>query len=521
MSTSRVVIGGLLTGLVCLSASGTARASSGIDSPESGVVQAGRGGTGVARADDPLAAYFNPAAIASMKSGVHLGAHLMFFDQCFTRLGPGGQPVSPGGGVPGPGAPGGPAAAVCSEGTPFPNPQLAATFRVHRQLAIGLAVLGPHAAGNAVWPESIPYTNQVGVQTTQPSPQRYLLTEQDALIINPTLSIGYAINDKFSIGAGFVWGIASIDFVNFTQAVSATNFDDFNANGDVKAHISAFDGFIPGVVVGLHASPIKRLDLAAWFKWQDAVRTRTSLRLESAYWKAGGQKNDNPCPNLPADCNITENEDAGTLKFQIPMEARVGVRYHHPRRAGSLVPKTGPRVRDSIAEDLFDVELNFTWAHNSDVDNLEVRFDPGTRVNVPGGSPAEVPPNADIPHNWKDVLGVRLGGDFVVIPGFIALRAGGFFETNGQDPAYLNPDFHLGYRIGVGGGATVRIGPVDVSLAYQHTFYETLDNGGDGRVKALSGDATPGLDFRSRQAINGGRLESSLNEIALGGTFRF
>jgi len=521
MRTSGVVVGGLLTALVCLGVTGTARAASGIDSPESGVVQVGRGGTGVARADDPLATYFNPAAIASMKSGVHLGAHLMFLDRCFTRFGPGGTPVSPGGGLPGPGAPGGPEPTVCADSPPFPNPQLAATFRINSNLAIGLAVLGPHAAGAQTWPESVPYTNQVGVQTMQPAPQRYLLTESDALIVNPTLSVGYAINDKFSIGAGFIWGVASIDFVNFSQALSAASEDDYAINGDVKASLGAFDGFIPGFVVGVHASPSKRLDIAGWFKWQDAVRTRTSLRLESAYWRAGGQKNENPCPNLPAGCNITEDEDAGNLKFQIPMEAKIGVRYHHPRKAGSLVPKTGMRVRDPIAEDLFDLELNFTWAHNSVVDNLEVRFDPGIRVNVPGGAPAEVPPNADIPHNWKDVLGVRLGGDYVVIPGFIALRAGGFFETNGQDATYLNPDFHGGYRVGVGGGGTVRIGPVDVSLAYQHTFFETLDNGGDGRVKALSGDATPALGFRSRQTVNGGRLESSLNEVVLGGTYRF
>jgi len=127
------------------------------------------------------------------------------------------------------------------------------------------------------------------------------------------------------------------------------------------------------------------------------------------------------------------------------------------------------------------------------------------------------------------VFGVRVGGDYVVIPSFIALRVGGFFETNGQDAAYWNTDFHLGYRIGVGGGGTVRLGPVDVSIGYQHTFFETLDNGGKGMVPGLSGDAAGQFTnaegtttaYRSWHNVNGGSLSSSLNEFALGGTYRF
>src|SRR3954464_1219571 len=73
-----------------------AAASSGIDSPESGVAQVGRGSAWLARADDPLAVYFNPAALAFQSSGVHVGAQLMFMNRCFTRRGPGDVPVSPG-----------------------------------------------------------------------------------------------------------------------------------------------------------------------------------------------------------------------------------------------------------------------------------------------------------------------------------------------------------------------------------------------------------------------------------------
>jgi hypothetical protein len=115
---------------------------------------------------------------------------------------------------------------------------------------------------------------------------------------------------------------------------------------------------------------------------------------------------------------------------------------------------------------------------------------------------------------------VRVGGDFVVLPNLLALRAGGFVETKGQDDKYLNLDFHVGEKVGIGGGATVRIGPVDVTAAFQHTFYGDIDNNGVGAIHGLSGDETTDNN-RTRQAVNGGVLTSSLNEVALGGTLRF
>lgn len=519
--------------LALISAAGAARASSGIDSPDAGVVQIGRGGAWVARADDPLAAYMNPAALATQASGVHLGVHFMLQDQCYTRKGPGGSLVPPSATasdlIPAPGAPGGPDAEVCAEGGVFPNPQLAGVIRVHDRLAIGLAVLGPHGVGSQEWPESIPYTSEFGNETTQPAPQRYLLTSLDAVIIQPTLSVGFALTPEISVGAGFVWGVAFIDVVNFAEGTSAEGGDDFNAHQDLRSRVQGQDLFVPGFVLGGLWSPSSRLDVGAWFKWQDAMRAGTDLTIESRYWTMAGLKNENPCAGEAPDCNVTDEKDAGTLKLQIPMEAKLGVRYHHPR-VGTARPSwategaaeggagtAGRRVRDPMSEDLFDVELDFTWANNSAVDVLEVRFKEGLPVR--GTDVGFVPRNADVPHEWKDVLGVRLGGDVVPLPGLLALRAGGFFETKGQEDEYLNLDFNAGWRVGVGGGATVRVGPVDVSAAYQHTFYGAIDNGGDGVIQAVSGDL--GTGSRSVQAVNGGRLETSLNEFAVSGTVRF
>ncbi|EYF02206.1 OmpP1/FadL family transporter [Chondromyces apiculatus] len=494
-------------------------ASTGLDSPESGVVQAGRGNAWVARADDPLAAYMNPAALVTQASGVHLGAHLIMLDRCFTRRGPGNTPVPANASAPGtfpaPGTPGGPPAAVCNEGGVFPNPQIAGTWRVTNDLALGLAVVAPHAAGSTIFPETV--TEEGG--QVQPAPQRYLLVSSESLLVAPTLSVSYAVTPEIALGAGFIWGVGSIDVVNFSEATSSPGGDDFNAHQDLRARLRGVDAFMPGFVLSALWSPSPRVDVGAWFKWQDGLRTSTRVTIESLYWSASGAKNEQRCAGRDPDCNVTDVEDAGSFHLRVPMEARLGVRYHHPRvtseRPGWAVGDR--RVRDPMSEDLFDVEVDFTWAHNSVVDALEIRFKPNT---IPvRDTPGFVPENADVPHEWRDVFGVRVGADVVALPSLLSFRAGGFCETKGQDDQYLNVDFHLGWRVGLSGGATVRLGPVDLSVAYQHTFFGALDNGGDGKVQALSGDV--GSGYRSVQAINGGRLESSLNEVGLSGTLRF
>ncbi len=512
---------------MALALTGVARASSGLDSPDNGVEVVGRGSAWIARADTPLAAFYNPAGLVDQATGVHVGTHLMLQKRCFARVDETGQPVSPGGDAtlfPGPGAPNGPKTPVCTDSSAFPNPQLAATFRVNRDFAIGLAVVGPHAAGKITFPETVPYTNKFGASVAQPSPNRYLMTSADSLLVFPTISAGYRVNDQLSVGAGFIWGIASVAFTSFAETVSPppnpgkSVGDDFASHQDMQAKLKAKDLFIPGVVLGAlwHASP--EVDVAGSFKWQDAIRTSSDLTIQGQYFAADGKKNANLDPAF-----YTDKPGAGTVHMAIPMEAKIGGRYHARRAEPVNRPvwagdsTSAKPVRDPLSEDVFDVEMNVTWAKNSAVDVLELRFQEGIAVK---GTPSFVPVNGDIPHQWKDVFGVRLGGEYVALPGRLAVRAGGYFETKGQDAAYLNPDFQVSQKIGIAGGATVRLGSVDVSAAYQHTIFGDLDNGGQGAIHALSGDATTG-NYRSLQVVNGGKLTTSLDEVALGGTIHF
>lgn len=514
-----------------LSFSVTSSASNAFEVPDHGVEQFGRGGAWVARASDPMAAWFNPAALATQKSGVSLGVSLLWTNTCFNRLDENGQPAQIR-----------EASSVrtfpetCNKnsGTPFPNPNLAGAFRISDKFAIGLAVLGPHAAGKAEWPDVVDGRDSQGNWAATPAPTRYMLMKQDGLVVHPALSAAYSVTPDLHLGAGFVWGIASFEFQNIAATLASGHE---NWGGDVKAELSAKDIFVPGMILGALWEASPNIDIGAWFRWSDAIRAEGDAHLSGPYYstqpRTTGEAEDSSryCQlddgsRGPQNCTDTPKGEA-KLKINQPIEAKLGVRYHHPRE-GLPEQAPGQRVRDPIAEDLFDIEVNLTYTRNSVVENLEIRFPAG--IEIPWLANAHVPTNADIPHRFKDVFGIRVGGDYVVLPNQLAIRAGGFFETRGQDPAFANIDFVPAQRFGLTGGATVRLGPVDVNVAGGHVFGSKLDNEGQGDLPGLAG--TPTAEYTSKTtgktttyrtpfAMNSGWVQQSVTVAQLSATYRF
>ena len=513
--------GFLLFLLVMVVLGGTIRADNGFSlGGSSGVRQQGRGGAWIALADDPTAVFLNPAGLVGQPRSFHNGGDLMFMRRCYTRLNENGQTAGVGGGLPVPGTPGGPPLETCNKSQPFLNPQIAAVFHPSDRWGYGFALHGPHGVGKIEFPETV--SDNRGVQ---PSPGRYTLDSVTSNLAFATFSAGYAVNDKLSLGAGFMWGIFTEKGSLFGEAYSPTPApgqvlqDDFFARGETKATLDVQDLFVPGFVLGGLWSPTERLSFAGSFQWHQALRFSGDVRLESRYWAADGSRNLTPCgANEPANCNITDapGDDLQGV-FNVPSEVKVGMRYHRPR-AGV------PASRDVLVSELWDIEVDFTYARNSVVKTID--FDlrgsaalPGSPIPFAGAPGATISTGMHLDKHWKDVVGVRVGGDRVIVPGRFAVRAGGFYESKGGRDEYLNLHFYEAARGALATGATIRWKRYDLSLAYQHTFFGSLDNGGRGDVLGLSGDAAN--DHSTWQAINGGRATSSLKEIGLSVTARF
>jgi long-chain fatty acid transport protein len=204
-----------------------------------------------------------------------------------------------------------------------------------------------------------------------------------------------------------------------------------------------------------------------------------------------------------------------------------------------------------LAQDVYDVELDLTWANNSALDTIHIRF-PGNEngdgiIPVNGIAGGTIPPNADVPKHFKDVFGVRLGGDYNVLPDQLALRGGAFIETSGQDQQYQSIDIAGAARFGIAAGATYRLRlgdgektrALEFALGYGHIFFAKEDQGANDRtapgLTGLAGVACnpaangrPGdtcsdgrPKYRTNWPVNLGTIWNSVNTINVGVAYRF
>jgi long-subunit fatty acid transport protein len=553
MRTSMRVRLGLGLALAAFFGARGASATTVLEVGDNGSEQMGRGGAWVARASDPLAAFYNPAGLAGQETRLTLQANINIQSTCFTR-----QKASNDGTV----ADGDVKSAtstvpagstfpqVCNQAQPFPDPQIAFTYRVTPRLGIGLAIVAPSAAGQQTWPST-----QTGADGgTIQSPQRYLLISENALVLTPALGIGWEPIDRLRIGASFIWGVANLDISNDSWG---NNQGGVNANGtvqtsgprapanDVLGEIKVSSMFIPGFTAGVIYSPIDNLDIAGWYKFMSTIDAKGSVKVT---YPPGGNANITDTtftncnnPGGPALCKANDVE----VKIPLPMEAKVGFRWHQPRAGVEQAHR-----RDPMATDLYDVEADFTWANDSAFQQIGISL-PGIPVNIANGGTGlvQLPTDASIPHNFKDVYGVRLGSDINVLPDQLAVRAGGYYQTAAATPEYQNIDFVGEWEFGLALGATYRVHfghestkALEISAGFGHTFVgtssyttSTPQQSGvhglagtqcNGTVTGNTNVGTTGCSdgvqsYRTEWPVNLGTITNSFNQINLGLSYRF
>jgi long-chain fatty acid transport protein len=518
--------------------------------PDNGSEQEARGGAWVARASDPLATFYNPAGLAGQPTRLTLQANLSMQNSCFTRIKAANDQTPP---VRAPNVPppngdgtfaGGTYPQVCNNGSLFPDPQLAFTYRLTDRIGLGIAVLGPSAVGNITWPDFI--------NGNTPAPQRYLLVSSNVVLLTPTVGVGWEPVDNLRLGAAFIAGTApSIDFINASPALGDATSPPNLAPGsnDVRSELKAHDYFIPGFTLGAIWTPIDRLDVAAWYKYMAPIDATGDVTTQAFYYRNPnspyfGDTALPNCNNPTLTSNPCGNGGNAHVKVVLPMEAKLGIRYHQPRT--DLPPQ--PHVRDPMATDVFDAEADFTWANDSAFDVIQIRFPGNPPLPANPQVNGNLPPNADVPHQFKDVFGVRIGGDYNVLPDQLAVRAGAFYETAAANTTYQNIDFVASDRIGFALGAQYRIkfsetkgNALDLMLGYGHVFFGSLTNNGPNGLHALSGEqcavpaaggapkplpdgtcsVTGNQQYRTLWPVNLGTITSSINVINVGASYRF
>jgi long-subunit fatty acid transport protein len=528
-----------------------AAASNPLEYPDNGAAAFSRGGAWLATASDPLAAHYNPAAMATQSNGFELSLLFAYNSVCYSRKNPGNAPTGPTQNtLDDPGA-----AAhyipVCNETSVQPRiiPSLGVVWRAADDLAFGFAVVPPATYGSTPgeWPTTTEGRLASGQSQSVPAPYRYMTVGARATILHPTFSFGYELAKGFRVGAGFIWSVAVIDTESFGAATTDPAQKGDAAQFDSHSRLRTKDLFVPGAILAIHWSLTENLDAALWGRWIDAINaTDGQVDVLGGYYDgtAGYSRPAPVCQDLDTPCqgqavpNRFEGADFKQFRYvATPPEARAGIRFHLPRAkalSAEALPATGPAVRDPLRDDVFDVEVDGSYTMNSVADTITIRFrgSPDGRAIVPVRPQGNLPPRADRPTGYKDSWGVRLGGQYNIVAGKFAVRAGTWYETAAADAEWLNISPVPAARGGFGGGIVYRHGSMDFSAGYQRHYSMGLDNNGDGALKAGAGTSQGGIvfqvgqppdaqQFRTYHAVNGGRVEQSADVFTLGAVYRF
>ncbi len=539
----------------------------GLEFAAPGTAALGRGGAAYARPGDPMALWFNPANLADLQ-GIQLSlqTHLVLYEACHRREGTydaysgraanddetAGGDLSRIGGAANAGegsvfegiVPAGELPNVCNSAPPGVVPELVLTWRLHRRVGIGIGFVAPAAPSHVAYGSTTRIGDEryVGTVGGVPAPTRYNLIEQQLLAGWPTVGVGVNVHKRFRLGGAFGFGFALAEFDSMVRAVRGEEFA-----GDVRAQLSMKDTFVPRITVSAHAVPHDNLDVSFTFSWTDDVKASGDVTLTSGYYRAERLE------------RLRINR--ASLTVPQPWQMALGVRYAdrivpRPEDPGE-VSQLSRRVEDPMANERFDVELNVVYERNSRFDEYGVNMGscaPGRFVtedlggattgntcgptNAAGISPyiieadaflpATLPGTLVIPHNWRDSLSIRVGGDYNVMPGLASVRLGLSFETKGIEDGFEQLDFLPFMRIGAHVGLTMRLGMFDVSLAYariqQFDTTVSLDDAGlkqinaDERLAELEG-RSPNLGQGT--IVNGGRFSSHFDVLSLGLTYHF
>lgn len=527
----------------------------------------GRGGAYAARVDDPMALFYNPAALARA-SGMQLSlnVNLGFFNACFDRAGtyaeydgtpgPGHDPGNTSSGFTsgddtpsGFGADGTPAdsfdqfgaehPSVCNSGPVGLVPQLAYSWRITPELGIGIGLIAPPAVGHTRWGRPSDGTIRAddgalrNADGRVPSPGRYNLVEEQLIIAFPTIGVAYRPHPAFSFGVAFGSGFGIFDFTTITRPTGGEEF-----GLDILSELHAVDRFIPRITASVHVVPHDSIDITAGFMWQDDVSAEGHIDLTSGVYADPADID----PDGPGQFPDAVRLDNVTLDAPQPWQASFGIRYADrisPRADDpSEVSRLTHRVEDSMSNERWDIEFNFTYEMNSRVDQFQANLPAGNTIFVQPFLDPEIPDTVVLPHAWKDQLSFSLGGDYNIMPGLASLSAGVSFETRGVEtntdcidayPSeapgipegqsgggcnYVQLDFMPFQRVGLHGGINIRAGNLDVSLSYAHFFQETITVSTEsaGLPQVVAGDPGRG----DGTVINAGTYTSSFDVFAIG-----
>ena len=334
-------------------------------------------------------------------------------------------------------------------------------------LTLALGATGPSAIGKETYPDG--------------GAQRYSLTKSDYFIAYYSGAIAASIRDWLSAGVTMqlVKGTAK-----FSQAVWSGPFMGTDQTQDSIAQIDVVSDFIPTAVFGVSARPIPPLALGLSYRPRFSFLAHGTLTTE--------------IPPAQRDAlMITVDGNRTDFFVSFPDVIRFGAQY-------AFSPRLLVEV-DLVAE---------LW---SNLHTIEIR--PQGITLKSGAFLTEKPlPNIIFQKDFEDAYSVRVGGDYVLLPGRLTVRAGYLHETSAIPLKSVSVDFGNWQRdaVSVGGSVTITRGVV-ASFAYAHHFMPDQHvNDPNGNIKQIVTPClTPGCTDPAPTVVGNGVYTGSLDVASL------
>ncbi len=403
--------------------------------PDNGARALGRAGAFAARADDPTAIYYNPAGLGRQRGfSLLLSSNVVALDHRFDAADDtvARRERSLG--------------AIEQEHPASFGPMLAGHFDIEGldDFDFGFGVYGPSSTMLKSFPNQIP-VNSVGAQTSPDDNivnwlrPNGMLVDAEMFLAYPTVAVAYEVMDGLRLGLSL-------------QAVlmSATLTQSIGPPQPALTELTFADWFTPTAIIGVHYTPFPWLEIGASVRPGFEVEARGSAKLTT--YEGTGPDGEGPFTPTGGPLRLEDSngnpDDGLTFTYNHPLIARGAVRFVQPR---------------------FDIEIDYIFQQNSRHDAFVVDFDATTAVIPEANFESPVPTVRDV-RNYKDTHEVRLGGDYVVLPGIFMVRGGGAYATGASPDNYTNLDFpsldrwslHAGFGI-----AAERIGlEFDIGYAY-------------------------------------------------------
>jgi long-chain fatty acid transport protein len=480
---------GLSTLLLAAAVAPPAFADGGYYTGALGPRAAGRGGAFVARADDVTAVSINPAGLADLDGTViQVGNQFSYYGYDYTRA-----PTLDYGQSPTPSQP--TVFDKVHNGTPWQAalPFIGISSRLGlRDWAFALAAFAPPGTSKEQFPLD--------------GGQRYLMVDRQAIILNYAASAAWRFHDLFGVGVTLEWiAVPRLDYslvINANPAQGAVN--PVSSMYDILAETTGSDPFTFNAIVGawFRPSPSLQFGLAGQIVPANIV-THSTLTLTALD------------PALLGTIATTRNGNIAndvTVTLPLPLLVRGGGRYRHL----------------AAGRELFDVELDVeyeTWSR-AKAFTVESTVDGKSLVATPmmaAGSPVSIG-TITVPKQWKNVLSVKLGGDFNLVPERWTLRAGVYYETAAAPSAYANVDFAAGAQLGGALGTSLLLHAWEVALTYQLRYQPSFTVAeADARVyqQTPGGSCTAPSSDPNVCNVNAGSYAATSHHVSLALIYRF